>query len=199
MKYVLLLLLILSTLSHLHAQDVSYDNTSDYQDTLLKGGYAIKYFVDDSLQHLFLKKNKKTITELSTVSKGLQSKNLGYVWSDFPDCFVFVNAYGPCNPIYAQLINKKSGRNLFKHDVALLDVDDAKKIILYTSDTGSLSNMRLTLFDINSGRKETFKYPQDIDESAIYCSIQILKLTSKELAIKYQTVTSGKIRVYKRH
>ena len=198
-KYILILLLTLFTAPILHAQDVSNDNAEYYQDSLLKGGYIISYRTDDSTEYLLLRKNGKAITELSLISKGLLAKNLGYVWADFQNCFVFVNAYGPCNPIEARLINKKDGKNIFKTTVALLDVDKIKGLILYTDDAASLDNIKLILYNIHSGKREIFNCPKDLDASEVYCSVQITKLTDKQLTIKYQGETSGKTKTYKRH
>lgn len=198
-RYILILLLTLFTTTILHAQDASSGNAEYYQDSLLKGGYIISYRMDDSMEYLFLRKNGKTITELYSMSKGCLAKNLGYVWADFQNCFVFVNAYGPCNPIEARLINKKDGKNIFKTTVALLDVDKIKGLILYADDAAPLDNIKLTLYNIHSGKREIFNCPKGLDAGDVFCSVQIKKLTDKELTIKYQGETSEKTKTYKRH
>jgi len=51
----------------------------DLNKTTLKGGYFISFTEDDQLQYLYLSKDNKTIKELSSTSRGLPRKNLGYV------------------------------------------------------------------------------------------------------------------------
>ena len=82
-----------------NAQTFSPDEIVPYDyDTSLKGGYSILFKVDDSLQYLYLKKGNNTITELSSTSRGMLYKNLGYVGADFQDYFVLVHSFGVRQP-----------------------------------------------------------------------------------------------------
>ncbi|MDB5278536.1 MAG: hypothetical protein JWR61_3491 [Ferruginibacter sp.] len=89
-------------------------NTKDYNaydfDTTLQGGYSISFQTDDSLQYLYLKKGRRTIAELSSMSKGLPYKNLGYIGVDCTRYFVLVHSFGFGNPHYIELIKKVNGK-----------------------------------------------------------------------------------------
>src|SRR5215203_7311973 len=111
-------LLILTTIIGFssQAQTASIDDIEPYDyDTTLKGGYTISFKVDDSLQYLYLKKGNKTISELSSTSRGMLYKNLGYVGADFTNYFVLVHSFGGGNPHYIDLIKKTTGKNVFKN------------------------------------------------------------------------------------
>src|SRR5215204_5958944 len=103
----------------------------DY-DTTLKGGYTILFKVDDSLQYLYLKKGNETITELSSTSRGMLYKNLGYVGADFTNFFVLVHSFGSGNPHYIELIKKSNGKNVLKKGATWIDVDEEKEYLLYS-------------------------------------------------------------------
>ena len=102
----------------------------DY-DTTLKGGYTISFKADSVEEHLYLKKDKKMITELSSCSAGLLYKNLGYVGADYTDYFVLVDSYGSGNPHYIELIKKTTGENIFKNTVLWIDAIEKRDILLY--------------------------------------------------------------------
>ena len=89
------------------AQTISAKDLVPYDyGTTLKGGYKILFKVDDSLEYLYLKKGNKTIIELSSMSKGLPYKNLGYIGADFTHYFILVHSFGGGNPHYIELIKK---------------------------------------------------------------------------------------------
>jgi hypothetical protein len=80
---------ILVTVLHLlaSAQDAALP-VQESHDKTLKGGYIISFLEDNQSQYLYLSKGGNRIKVLSSTSKGLLRKNLGYVGADFQDFFV---------------------------------------------------------------------------------------------------------------
>ena len=183
--------------------DAQTDSTSDVSpydyDTTLKGGYTISFKVDDSLQYLYLKKGNKTITELSSMSRGLLHKNLGYVGADFTNYFVLVHSFGSGNPHYIELISKSTGKSILEDGAAWIDADEEKEYLLYCDSDVPRKNNQMSLFNIRTGVKQLFNFPNDIfDEPEVLNRIQISKLTDKQLVIKYDTKKGSKTKVYSR-
>lgn len=138
------------------AQVVSSDDVEAYDyDTILKGGYTISFKVDDSLQYLYLKKGNKTITELSSASRGLLYKNLGYVGADFTNYFILVHSFGSGNPHYIELIKKRTGENVLKDGAAWIDVDEKREFLLYSDNDVTDPNDKMTLFNVRTGHLVT--------------------------------------------
>jgi hypothetical protein len=196
--YILILTIFIGISSK--AQTISADDIEPYgYDTILKGGYRISFKVDDSLQYLYLKKGKKTITELSLTSRGLLYKNLGYVGADFTNYFVLVHSFGGGNPHYIELIKKTTGENVLKNGAAWIDVDMKKEFLLYSDNDVPDKKDKMTLFNIRTGQKQHFSFPGDIfDEPEILNRIQISSLTDKQLVIKYDTEKGSQTKVYNR-
>jgi hypothetical protein len=170
----------------------------DY-DTTLKGGYTISFKVDDSLQYLYLKKGNITITELSSISRGMLYKNLGYVGADFTNYFVLVHSFGSGNPHYIELIKKSNGKNVLKDGAAWIDVDEEKEYLLYSDNDVPDKNDKMTLYNIRTGQKQLFSFPTDIfDVPEVLNRIQISKLTDKQLVIKYDTEKGSVTKMYSR-
>lgn len=168
-------------------------------DTTLKGGFAIAYKVDDSLQYLFLKKGDKTIAELSSTSRGLLHKNLGYVGADFKNYFILVHSFGSGNSHYIELIKKTTGKNILKEGAAWIDVDRAKGVVLYSDNDVPTANDKMTLYFVKTGRRQRFSFPHDIfGAPEILNRMKIDKLTEKHLIIKYYTERGSRTKVYRR-
>jgi hypothetical protein len=183
-----------------NAQSVSTDDVEPYDyDTTLKGGYTISFKVDDSLQYLYLKKGNKTITELSSTSRGMLHKNLGYVGADFTNYFVLVHSFGGGNPHYIELIKKTTGENVLKNGAAWIDADKKKEFLLYSDNDVPDKKDKMTLFNIRTGKKQYFSFPGDIfDGPQVLYRIQISRLTDKQLVIKYDTEKGAQTKVYNR-
>jgi hypothetical protein len=182
------------------AQTSSTDDVEPYDyDTTLKGGYVISFKVDDSLQYLYLKKGKKTLTELSSTSRGLPYKNLGYVGADFTNYFVLVHSFGSGNPHYIDLIKKTTGQNVFKNSPAWIGADEKKEYLLYSDNDVPDNKDEMTLFNIRTGKKQYFKFPADIfDRPQVLNRIEINRLDDKQLVIKYETEKGTKTKAYNR-
>jgi hypothetical protein len=80
-------------------------------DTILSGGYNISYSADDSIQRLFLKKDK-LVKEISSTSYGLPYINLGYLKADFKNHFILIHTFGSGNSDFIELIEKKTGNTI---------------------------------------------------------------------------------------
>lgn len=182
------------------AQANSMDDVEPYDyDTTLKGGYTISFKVDDSLQYLYLKKGNMTITELSSTSRGMLYKNLGYVGADFTNYFVLVHSFGSGNPHYIELIKKSNGKNVLKDGAAWIAVDEEKEYLLYSDNDVPDKNDKMTLYNIRTGQKQLFSFPTDIfDVPEVLNRIQISKLTDKQLVIKYDTEKGSVTKIYSR-
>lgn len=182
------------------AQSILPEDIEPYEfDTTLKGGYTISFKVDDSLQYLFLKKDSKLISELSSTSKGLPCKNLGYVGADFTNYFVLVHSFGAGNPAYIELVKKTNGENLLKDGAAWIDVDEKREYLLYSDTDVPDKKDKMTLLNVRTGQKQSFTFPNDIfDGPEVLNRIHINRLNKKQLVIKYETEDGSRIKIYNR-
>ena len=203
--YKLVIILFLFFYCHTSAQTPdsiidTEDETEPYDyDTILKGGYTILYKTDDSLQYLFLKKGNKVISELSSTSKGLLHKNLGYVAADFKDYFVLAHSFGSGNPHNIELIKKTTGKNILKDWAAWIDFIEDKEMLLYSDNDVPSAKDKMTLLNVKTGQKQFFSFPQDIfDEPQVLNRISIENLTDNELVIKYETENGTRKKIYTR-
>jgi hypothetical protein len=196
--YILVLTIFICT--YAKAQTTFNEQIAPYDyATALKGGYKIAFKFDDNLQHLYLKKGSKTITELSSTSRGLPYKNLGYIGADFTNYFVLVQSFGSGNPSYIELIKKATGKNTLKKSAAWIGADNKKEFLLYCDNDVPDEKDKMILLNIRTGQKQYFSFPNDIfDQSGILNRIQISRLTDKQLVIEYDTEKSTKTKVYKR-
>ena len=181
------------------AQAYSTDDVEPYDyDTTLKGGYTISFKVDDSLQYLYLKKGNKTITELSSTSRGMLYKNLGYVGADFTNYFVFVHSFGSGKPHYIELIQKKTGKNILTDGSAWIDVDTIKQVLLYSKNDVPDEKDKMTLLDIKTLKQKEYSFPKEIfDGPEKLNRIELVNVTDKTFTIKYTykdwTITKKKM------
>lgn len=196
--YISILVLFISISST--AQAVPEDGILPYNyDTVLKGGYSISFRVDDSLQYLDLRKGSKTITGLASTSRGLPYKSLGYVGADFKNYFVLVHSFGSGNPHYIELIRKSTGKNILRNGAAWIDADTRNDYILYSDNDVPDTKSKMTLYNIRTGQKQYFTFPNDIlGEPQVLNRIKISKLTDGQLAIKYDTESGSRSKVYSR-
>ena len=196
--YIIILALFINVSSNAQIDSTDNIDTYDY-DTTLKGGYTISFMVDDSLQYLFLRKGNTVITELSSTSRGLPYKNLGYLVSDFEEYFVLAHSYGSGNPHSIELIKKTTGANILEKPSAWIDAIEEKEILLYSDDEMPTKKSKMTLFNAKTGRKESFSFPSDLlGLTEIFNRIQIEKVTDKQLIIKYETAKDSKTKMYSR-
>ncbi|WP_153799414.1 hypothetical protein [Foetidibacter luteolus] len=182
----------------LKAQPVAKENVRPYEyDTVLKGGYSILLKVDDSLQYLYLKKGNRTIAELSSTSKGMLYKSLGYVGADFTNYFVLVHSFGSGNAHQIELINKKTGANLLKDGAAWIDADEKKEFLLYSENETPNRKDKMILYNVGSGKKYYLRFPNDIFEGPqVLYRIESTKLSNKQLVIMYRTKKGLKTKAY---
>lgn len=200
MKHVLTAILItLSNLSSFAQTNTEADLSSYDFDTTLKSGYHISFQTDDSTQYLYLKKGNKTITELSSTSKGLPYQNLGYIGADFTNYFVLVHAYGGGNPHYIELFKKSTGENVLKRGAAIIDADEQQEYLLYSNQDVPGRKDKMTLINMRTGAKQQFPFPAELlAEPEVLNRISIIRLTKKQLMIKYETGRGTKTKTYHR-
>ena len=166
-------------------------------DTVLKGGYTILFKKDDSLEYLYLKNGNKIITELSSCSRGMPYKNLGYVAADFKEYFVLAHSFGSGNPPIIELIKKVNGKNIIKDWSAWIDVIEDKEMLLYCENDVPGAKDKMILLNIKTGQKRFLNFPVDIfDKPQVLNRISIDKLSDKELIIKYETENELKKKKY---
>jgi hypothetical protein len=169
------------------AQTDSYNRT-------LKSGYRIESSTDDSLMYLHLKKGNAVIAEISSHTKGLPLKGLGYVGADFTNYFALVHSFGAGNPHYMELINKADGKNILNHNAEWIDASEELQAVLYTDiDAG---NKKFILYDCTNNKKNTFNLPSDI--TGPINEMEIENITSRQLIIKYYTADGTKRAVFSR-
>ena len=166
-------------------------------DTVLRGGYTILFKADDSLEYLYLKKGNKIITELSSCSRGIPYKNLGYVAADFKDYFVLAHSFGSGNPHIIELVKKINGKNIIKDGAAWIDVIEDKEMLLYCENDVPGAKDKMILLNIKTGQKRFLNFPVDIfDEPQVLNRVDIDKLSDKELIVKYKTGNGVKKKKY---
>jgi hypothetical protein len=184
--YILIVILFISFSSNAQEGSTDVAETYDY-DTILKGGYSISFRIDDSMQYLYLKKGNKTITELSSISREMLSKNLGYVSADFTNYFVLVHSFGSGNPHYIELIKKSTGKNLLKDDATWIGVDTVKQVLLFSMADVPKEKDNMTLLDIKTMRQKDYHFPKEIfGEAEVLNRIELINVTDKTFTIKYR-------------
>lgn len=198
-KQVLIVILTIFTL-YSAAQTPGQADIPTYDfDTTLRAGYHISFTTDDSLQYLFLKKGNQTIAELSSMSKRLPYKNLGYIGADYTHYFVLVHSYGGGNPRYIQLFKKSTGKNLLNAGAAMIAVDERQEYLLYSENDVPGKKDKMTLLNIRTGQKEQFPFPAAIlNEPQVLNRISISRLNKELLVINYQTENGNRTKQYKR-
>ncbi|GAA4315627.1 hypothetical protein GCM10023149_12310 [Mucilaginibacter gynuensis] len=168
----------------------------DYQ-TNLVGAYKILFKVDDDTEYLYLTKKGKIISELSSISKGMPHKNLGYVGADFKDYFVLVHSFGSGNPNQIELIAKSTGKNIISPAACWIDADVKKETLLYCDKGVPTPNDKMILYNIRTRQKKYFAFPADIfGEPMILGRMKIKKLDSKFLLIEYDIDGDSRTRRY---
>ena len=171
----------------------------DY-DTILKSGYKIVFKVDDSTAYLYLKQHHKIITELSSCSRGLPYKNLGYVAADFLQYFVLAHSFGSGNPHNIELIEKRTGKNILPGGAAWIDVIEARQMLLYSEQDVPEEKDKMVLYNIQTKKKEFYAFPKAVfGEPMVLNRISISKLTATTLIIKYETEKGVSIKTYRRY
>lgn len=169
------------------AQTDSYNRT-------LKSGYRIETSTNDSLMYLHLKKGNTVIAELSSHTKGLPLKGLGYVAADFTNYFALVHSFGSGNPHYMELINKADGKNILNHNAEWIDGSEEHQAVLYKDiDAG---NNKFILYDFTNNKKKTFNLPADM--TGPINEIEIENISTRQLIIKYYTADGTKTAAYSR-
>ncbi len=179
-------------------QQEEHQYTDDF-DTALKGGYSISCKVDDSSEYLYLKKRNRTIAELSSMSRGLPYKNLGYIGVDFTHYFVLVHSTSMSNPHQVELIEKTTGRNIIEQWAYGIDADEKQEILLYCDKDVPSPKDKMILYNVATKRREIFNFPSYVfDEPEILNRIKIKELTNKSLVIAYRTDNGSKTKTYSR-
>ena len=184
----------------LKAQEDSLSTIERYTyDTILKGGYKIIFNVDDSMQYLYLKQHHKIITELSSCSRGLPYKNLGYLAADFQNYFLLAHSFGSGNPTNIELIEKRTGKNILPNGAAWIDVIESKQMLLYSEQDVPGEKDQMVLYDIPTKKKQWFHFPKAVfGEPQVLNRISISKLTATALIIKYETEKGIMTKTYSR-
>ena len=165
--------------------------------TALKGGYRIVFTTDDDMQYLYLKKGtwKK---ELTSCSKGLPERNLGYLLVDFTGYFVLAHSYGTGNPTYMELIRKATGKNALPDATAYIGSDEKQELLLYSDNEVPAPEDSMTLLNIRTFQKRSFPFPADIfGAPEILNRIHLLKAGPHSLTIEYEVANQSKTKVYR--
>ena len=168
-------------------------------DTILSGGYYLKYKLDtiNLIQSLTLMKGNKEIKFLNDCSYPLLFKNLGYIGADFDSSFVFVQSYGSGNPHIIQLINKETGKILLKGH--WIDANEKEQILLYIENEFE-KNEKIILYDIKRKKKriinEDLKNIDFVDRLR-YC-VKIDTVTPKRIILKIETKKGNILKKYNR-
>ncbi|MGC4104393.1 hypothetical protein [Ferruginibacter sp.] len=168
-------------------------------DSILKGGYHISFKMDDSLEYLYLKQKHRIITELSSCSRGLPYKGLGYLAADFTGYFVLVHSFSGGNPTNIELIEKKTGKNILPLSAAWIDDVENKQMLLYCEQDVPSEKDRMILYNVQTGKKEAFPFPKAIfSEPQVLNRISIKSLTATALTISYDSEKGTKTKTYHR-
>ena len=185
------------------------DNKTDFElydyDTILRGGYNLKYKVytdsknDENLQSLTLRKGVDEIKVLNETSFPMLFKNLGYIGADFDSTFIFVQSFGSGNPHYIQLIDKNTGKELRKG--TWVDVDEKEQVLLYIENEFEASET-LKLYDIKNENEIVISDFQDskcIEEriGGLRNCVEIDIVTNKIIVLKVVEDSESK-KIYNR-
>jgi hypothetical protein len=187
MRLILLTVSFLLLALSVKAQQDDYDYP-----TKLKGGYRIVFKTDDSLEHLYLRKEGKIIAELADGSNGMPYKNLGYLGADFQNYFVLVHSFGSGNPHEIELIKKSTGKNILKDGACWVDADEKNGYLLYTyDDMPKAGEDTMILYNVNTGLKKYLHFPPEVFKEE-YLEVDIISVSANSLTIKYFSPTTIK-------
>lgn len=168
----------------------------DYK-TQLVGGYKILFKADNSTEYLYLTKKGRKVAELSSGSRGMLYKNLGYVGADFKEYFVLVHSFGSGNPHEIELIQKSTGKNILITSACWIDVVEKKETLLYSDQGVPTAKDNMILYNIRNRQKRYFHFPKDIfTEPMILNCIRIKTLTDKFMIIEYEANGHSKTKKY---
>jgi hypothetical protein len=205
MKLLCLLLVIFSSIFYATAQSLhtakenrerSKKYASEYT-THLKGGYNVFLKANGDTEYLYLRKQSRIISELSSGERGMLFKNLGYIGADFANYFVLVHSFGSGNPHEIELISKKTGKSILKDGACWIGVVESDESLLYSEVDVPSSKDKMILYSLKSGKKQLLDFPADIfDEPQILNRIEILTLSNKLLVIRYEIHGNNKRKIY---
>jgi hypothetical protein len=162
-------------------------------DTILSNGYSLKYTSDDSLQHLFLKKDG-VIKEISRSSLATAQKELGYVGMDFTNWFLLLHSFESGTVDFGELIEKKTGDMIVSG--FYIDADQKKELLLYGQIDPASTEENMVLYNIKTKEKKTYDYPKGITFIPKEKAIKIHDLSNHTLTISYQTPQGVKKKIY---
>lgn len=195
--------LILFCVKSINAQSTTFEKQNaveqlvDYPAKLI-GGYRLIFKATGDDDYLYLANGAEIITELSSQSKGLPLKNLGYIGADFSRYFVFVQSFGSGNPHQIKLIKKATGKNILNSGSCWIGVLEKEGFLLYSENDVPTEKDKMILYNVSTGSKKYFPFPADIfGEPMILNRISIKTLTDKVLTIEYLADGAAKLKKYK--
>ena len=175
--------------------------------TGLKSGFRLQYKVyvepnsTDTMQTIYLMNGDREIKDLNGGSSyGLPHKNIGYIRADFDSSFVFVQSYGSGNPIFMQLIDKKSGKQIRKG--TWVDASENEQVLLYIEDEHKESE-KLIIYDITKSNEivssgfEKSKCVEEVSGGLRNC-VKIDTVTTTEIILKTTIINNTLVKRYNR-
>lgn len=167
-------------------QKIDTNLYSEYDfDTVLKGNYTLRLKLDDTTENLFLVGNNIN-KKVSSCSKGLPYKNLGYKAADFKDYFVLAHSFGSGNPNYIELIKKKNGENVLEKGAIWISANEDMDILLYSKVFVPTKKDKMILYDLTKGTKEYFDFPNEfIKNPELLNDLSIDASESRSLVLHY--------------
>lgn len=154
---------------------------------VLRHDALLKFVIIEDEQFLLLERSGKLVDTISSCSKGLPMKNLGYLVEDFDDNFVLAQSFGSGNPHNVYLYSKKTGQNELGRNSYFIDIDTASRTLFYsTSDVPSIDD---TLFSVNvmTSNKSMYAFPKAVlDEEEILNRIHVSKVNGSDVTVEIE-------------
>ncbi len=171
-------------------------------DSVLTDGFWLKYkayrdTTGDLLHSLTLMKEESPVKILNETSFSHLHKNLGYTGADFDSTFVLVHSFGSGNPHYIEMIEKKTGEQLFEG--IWLDADEQEQVLVYMTNTDSDSIF--VLDNRNDTTMVTTYFTEiyaDVLPSKLWADVRIDTVTSEFIRLELNDRNSHIKQTFKR-
>lgn len=147
--------------AYVASKDDYYKNQVDT--AFLKGGGYLYYMIDDSSKYLYLYNgSNKYLLNQHKLDEG-SFYYLGILQSDYDNYFLLGHDNGNGVPYSGELIDKKSGKNLWHQKVTLLEHDGDSNYVFFLPESNTITD-KFTLCYIPTLKQQQFPLPEKVQQ-----------------------------------